>query len=484
MVTKLKSRDMSQHHATSGSPRRAVVLTALPEEFKAVQAHLEQPHEEVHATGTVYLRGTFDSQGSNWDVLVAEIGMGNPRASQALERAIQHFSPRVALFVGIAGGLKDVKLGDVVAATKIYGFEFEKADKTSLRRTEVANTHHRIEQRARAEAHKDDWHRRITSVLRAPSPSAPKATVGPIAAGEKIVASTESPIWSLLRDDFSDALAVEMEGFGFLQAAHSFTDVEALVVRGISDLIDDKAKSEQTGSQRVAAEHASAFAFEVLAKLEPTPAIPAQDEPRDAEAESQKRQVHRQQQMSDALHNLEGAPAQRWVAYGILRQIAEIDASEGRFEPERLPEDIRSKLNSFAIKRSSREEDRLHAIALLSQFGTESGFRLKLANDAVGDTKASRKLAEAVGGLFRSEHPKALEELLTILHVVNLATANIYVVGELLWEVKLQVTVPDFLKHRTASSELKRAAGVCRRFSEVSDLRATVEQILHACDDD
>jgi len=58
-----------------------------------------------------------------------------------------------------------------------------------------------------------------------------------------------------------------MEGLGVLAATAANRRVSALVVRGISDLLDRKAKAEATGSQSLAARHASAFAFQVLSKL-------------------------------------------------------------------------------------------------------------------------------------------------------------------------------------------------------------------------
>ena len=243
-------------------PRRALVLTALPVEYAAVRAHLENLEEAEHPLGDVYERGQFQAGAQAWEVGIVEMGAGNPNAATKTERAIDFFKPEVVLFVGVAGGLKDVAVGDVVVATKVYGYHAGKAEAEFKTRPEVRLPHHRILERARAEARKTDWLQRLQS----PDP-APTVYLGAIAAGEQVVVSAASNSYQLIRHSYGDALAVEMESYGFFTAVQAHAGLEALAVRGISDLLENKAEADAGGSQPRASRHAAAFAFEVLAKL-------------------------------------------------------------------------------------------------------------------------------------------------------------------------------------------------------------------------
>jgi hypothetical protein len=122
-----------------------MVLTALEVETRAVLRHVGSFTDEV-VSGTGFFRGQFEG----WDVAVAEIGAGNVSAAAIAVRALAHYKPSVALFVGVAGGVKDVAIGDVVVGTKVYGYESGKDRANGFNaRPDVMKTAHDLEQRAR-----------------------------------------------------------------------------------------------------------------------------------------------------------------------------------------------------------------------------------------------------------------------------------------------------------------------------------------------
>jgi nucleoside phosphorylase len=241
----------------------AVFITALPEEFSAVRAHLSERHEQLEQ-GTLYEIGRFQNEEVDCIVAVVQTGMGNPSSAAATERALTFFKPSFAFFVGIAGGLRDdLRIGDVVAADKVYGYEYGKAAATHQPRPEATSVYHEAVQRAYAVVRDDLWQRRIS-----PAPvNKPVAMVKPIAAGEKVLVSEAAEDLRRLRAIYTDAHAVAMEEHGFAVAMRGHPRVCFAVVRGISDLIENKGHADKAGSHIVAARHAAAFAFEMLSGL-------------------------------------------------------------------------------------------------------------------------------------------------------------------------------------------------------------------------
>ncbi|WLW52136.1 5'-methylthioadenosine/S-adenosylhomocysteine nucleosidase [Streptomyces sp. YU58] len=233
----------------------ALVLTALPLEYAAVRAHIEERRELVHPDGTRIERGRLP--GTPWHVAIAELGMGAEKTAALTTQLITWLRPEAVLFVGIAGGLKDdIAIGDVVIGTQVYEIHGGKQTPEGfLVRPKALPGSHALEQAARSAV------RDMPAV---------RAHFLPIATGDIVLADADSEIAQHLRRNYNDAGAIEMEGSGALHAAHLNGQVNALVIRGISDRADAaKHRADAAGSQVGAAEQAATVAVAVLRKHRP-----------------------------------------------------------------------------------------------------------------------------------------------------------------------------------------------------------------------
>ncbi len=132
---------------------------------------------------------------------------------------------------------------------------------SSVRKFTVTNL---VETQMRALAVSTDssWTNRL--IGRAPTALSPSVFIKPIASGEKLVVSRSSPTAQLVGHAYGDAVAFDMEGYGFSKAAHANRGLMHLVVRGISDCLDDKNKLSDAADQEVAVAHAAAVAFHIV----------------------------------------------------------------------------------------------------------------------------------------------------------------------------------------------------------------------------
>ena len=244
-----------------------VICTALEVEYAAVRDYLDGPIRQHEERGSLYELGALPGVAGSWQVALNQTGPGSTTAGVQLERAVRTFEPQVALFLGVAGGRKDVKLGDVVVAELIYDYEWGKSTLEGYEpRMRIQRPSHLLLQRARLVAREKQWQRRIR-----PQPPDPPPTcfVKPIVTGSKVIAHDKSAVAEMLDRYASDALAVETEGHGFLEGAYVNPGLDALVVRGISDLLAGKDAENDSRWQPAASRHAAAFAIELLHGLGP-----------------------------------------------------------------------------------------------------------------------------------------------------------------------------------------------------------------------
>lgn len=241
---------------TTDSADTVVVLTALNSEYEAVRTLLDDPKRYQHRAGTIFEVGGLSGQPGL--IALAEIGPGNQSAAALTERAITMFRPRAVLFVGVAGALdNDLDLGAVVVATKVYGYHGG-TDETDSFRTHPQSweTDHELNQLAREINRTGRW----KSLLR-DTHTSPPVHFTPIAAGEVVLNSRDTPLAKQLHNFYADAAAIEMESAGMASAAH-LNRLPCLAIRGISDKADGrKYTADDAERQKIAAANAAAFAI-------------------------------------------------------------------------------------------------------------------------------------------------------------------------------------------------------------------------------
>ena len=254
-----------------------VILSALEKERQALLIHLHDHKVEKHPqTGTDYYVGRLNINNTFFKLVLGKTDQTNVNAAVETERAINHYSPSLILFVGVAGGLKDVKVGDIVIGQDVYGYERGKADvekkvKKNIQvykpRAKFGASSYALERAASNYSNSEAWKIISTPIVNKEFHNKINVVTGTIAAGEKVNASLDSDLSKFLKQHCSHALAIEMEGLGFLESCRAYPQIQSLLIRSISDLVTNKTDSDEKGSQEYASKTAAAFTFGFLETL-------------------------------------------------------------------------------------------------------------------------------------------------------------------------------------------------------------------------
>jgi adenosylhomocysteine nucleosidase len=255
---------------TSDGGVTVVMLAALGLEYDALRALLTDLHVRSHPAGTLFEVGHLPRCQAS--AVIAVTDRGNSSAATLVERAIGMFRPQAVLFVGVAGALKDtIALGDVVVATKVYDYQGGKdTEEGFLARPRAWDAPHDLVQLARHVVRTGSW------VAPAGGTGQPAVHFEPVAAGEVILDSRETPLAERLRRTYNDAAAVDMESAGMSQAGHLNRRLPALTIRGISDMADGgKSVADANGWQHTAAANCAAFAVALVTEYAARPGAAA-----------------------------------------------------------------------------------------------------------------------------------------------------------------------------------------------------------------
>lgn len=244
-----------------------LILTALEGvERQEVRKLLGEVKVDYHPeTNTDYYIGKLTINGEDHEVALGRTDQTNVNAGIETERAITYLKPDYLFFLGVAGGLKDVHIGDVVIAKDVYGYERGKAVKMGfLPRPNFGFSSYEMERIASVFSHSEEWLAIKETISHQNFPVPIEVFSGTIAAGEKVDASEESDLHQFLKINCSHALAVEMEGLGFLEVCRHHPHIKSLLIRGISDLVENKSAADKTGSQNFASQNAAKFLFGLI----------------------------------------------------------------------------------------------------------------------------------------------------------------------------------------------------------------------------
>ncbi len=266
-----------------------VILTVLPEEYEAIRLQLPSMSNssDMNSAQNLYAWqfGNVPCQKFRgfYKVALGMIGRaGTNQSALAASEAIRKWNPRYIFFVGIAGGLSDLRKGDVIIADVIHGYEYGKIEKSFQPRDNWNyKTHIGLLNLANAYSLNHDWHERIKR--NPPSEANPNVVCGEIASGDKVVDNPKEAFFIEILKKWPKIKAVEMEGAGvgnaIEQAVYAGAPVGFMMIRGVSDLPrvrrnrGSKGTDERDKWKTFAAEVAAAFAIGLIANALPEPPI-------------------------------------------------------------------------------------------------------------------------------------------------------------------------------------------------------------------
>jgi nucleoside phosphorylase len=239
------------------------IVVALKKELDALLHHIPELKKVQlfpDDTRSYYKANLQNGQGGRYKIIVTLLpSMGNLNAAHATSDLINRWNPRYILVVGIAGGLnrQNQSFGDIIISESIVYYEPGKVRDNQL---EVRNRQFLADRTLLDRINNlsdSTWRTRLPARPDGENPNSdiPRIHVGPIASGEKVVASA-AEVERLLSTQHN-LIGIEMESAGVASAAFSaLKKIGFITIRSICDFADDK-KSDNW--QSYAAHAASAY---------------------------------------------------------------------------------------------------------------------------------------------------------------------------------------------------------------------------------
>ncbi|MCG8419258.1 MAG: hypothetical protein MJE77_15095 [Proteobacteria bacterium] len=236
------------------------ILTALPEELDAVLGHAGDWTKIPAGEGKI--RTYYATRKGGRKVVTASaLSMGQLNAALLARDVLLEHAPDYFLLAGIAGGLGDARLGDVVVSDQIVDYELQKVRDSgpdvrwSVYRSDPGLLDAALNFRS------DDWKSKIGT----PRPdgqdkSRTQLHVGVVLSGNKVIASANAA--GALRSVWTKSAALEMEATGVAAALYQSAERPGfMMVKGVCDRADSR-KDDQW--HEFASHAAAAYCWAIL----------------------------------------------------------------------------------------------------------------------------------------------------------------------------------------------------------------------------
>jgi len=246
------------------------IITAVKTEREAVcrAFKLTERRHRVRVGSKQYWRGGVELEnGAFYEIVVAQAwDMAGITATLTTMETVQDWKPGALLLVGFAAAAHDgseddhERLGDLIIGSHVYYYERGKATDNGV--IQEPYMHSGSPSLLRIASTLPNWTARILAQRPDKTGERPRVMTGVIASGEKVIAA--EAIREQIRNGHRKIRAIEMEGYGFSQAAWASLNVDHLILKAICDRADrDKADQWQPYAAAVAAGFAKFFLLNV-----------------------------------------------------------------------------------------------------------------------------------------------------------------------------------------------------------------------------
>lgn len=227
--------------------KKIAILGAMEIEIQPILAKLDIYKEVEYANNKYY---TAQHKGN--ELIIAHSKVGKVFSAMTATIMIEHFGAEVLLFTGVAGGLQDLAVGDIMAATSTvqhdvditaFSYPFGKIPTSEVNIPTCSNLFEKAKEVAKEQSL--------------------GLKTGVIATGDQFIHSAEKKEFAI--KEFN-ANAIEMEGASVNLVCNELR-VPSLILRSISDTADGDAPENFDEFAKMAAERSASLVLELVDRV-------------------------------------------------------------------------------------------------------------------------------------------------------------------------------------------------------------------------